>query len=372
MNRTNEIVKVSIIGIATNAVLAAIKIAIGTISGSIAIRTDGINNMGDSLISVLTLIGARLAVKEPDRRHPFGYGRIESVVSLIIGLVILYAGFGAFRESILRITNPVEVDYSAPAITAISIALVFKVALGIYTKRRGKELESTGLLASGEDSLHDSLMSAATIISALIYVFMGVNIEQYIGVLISLFIIKTGIDTVRETVSNLLGERISVGLVDKVKESIMSFPEVLGVYDIALHSYGKERMIGSAHIEIPEELKVAWIDNLQRAIAHKVYEDTGVEMMGVSVYAVNSKRSASEEIRGKIAEIVSEFSEVISMHGFYIDITDRAIRFDVVTDFGIKSRGELAERIKNRVEKEYSDYEIEVHVDYALTDQQLT
>ena len=127
MNRTNEIVKVSIIGIATNAVLAAIKIAIGTISGSIAIRTDGINNMGDSLISVLTLIGARLAVKEPDRRHPFGYGRIESVVSLIIGLVILYAGFGAFRESILRITNPVEVDYSAPAITAISIALVFKV-----------------------------------------------------------------------------------------------------------------------------------------------------------------------------------------------------------------------------------------------------
>jgi divalent metal cation (Fe/Co/Zn/Cd) transporter len=152
----------------------------------------------------------------------------------------------------------------------------------------------------------------------------------------------------------------------------MSFPEVLGVYDIALHSYGKERMIGSAHIEIPEELKVAWIDNLQRAITHKVFEDTGVEMMGVSVYAVNSKRSASEEIRGKIAEIVSEFSEVISMHGFYIDITDRAIRFDVVTDFGIKSRGELAERIKNRVEKEYPDYEIEVHVDYALTDQQLT
>jgi len=372
VNRTNEIVKVSIIGIATNAVLAAIKIAIGTISGSIAIRTDGINNLGDSLISVLTMVGARLSEKEPDRRHPFGYGRIESVVSLIIGLVILYAGFGAFRESILRITNPVEVDYSAPAITAICIALVFKVALGIYTKRRGKELESTGLLASGEDSLHDSLMSTATIISALIYIFAGVNIEEYIGILISLFIIKTGIDTVRETVSNLLGERISVGLVDKVKDSIMSFPEVLGVYDIALHSYGKERMIGSAHIEIPEELKVAWIDNLQRAITHKVFEDTGVEMMGVSVYAVNSKRSASEEIREKIAEIVSEFSEVISMHGFYIDITDRAIRFDVVTDFGIKSRAELARRISERVGKEYPDYEIEVHVDYALTDQQLT
>ncbi len=367
MDRTKEIVKASIIGIIVNALLAATKIAIGTISGSIAIRTDGINNLSDSLSSVITLVGARLSVREPDRRHPFGYGRIESVSSLIIGLIILYAGLGAFRESVIRIADPKAVDYSAPAIMAICIALLFKVGLGIYTKKQGKKLDSSALTASGEDSLHDSLMSAATIVSALIYMIKGIDIEAYIGIIIALLIVKAGIDTVRETVSNLLGERISAGLIEKVKESIMSFPEVLGVYDIALHSYGKERMIGSAHIEIPEALKAAWIDNLQRAISRKVYEDTGVEMMGVSVYAVNSRQSASEEVRENIAGIVSEFSEVISMHGFYIDQADRAIRFDVVTDFDVRDRSELAERIRERVAKEYPEQEIEVNVDYAIS-----
>lgn len=368
MDRTKEIVKVSITGIAANALLAAVKIAIGTISGSVAIRADGINNLGDSLSSVITLVGAKLSVKEPDRKHPFGYGRIENISSLIIGLIIIYAGVGAFRDSVVRILDPAECDYSAPAIAAICAALVIKVSLGFYTKWRGVVLESDALTASGKDALNDSLMSAATIVSALLYVTQGIKIEQYVGLVIALLVIKTGIETVRDTVSTILGERVSTELIEDVKNSIMSFPEVLGVYDIALHSYGRERMIGSAHIEIPEKLKAAWIDNLQRAISRKVYEDTGVEMMGVSVYAVNSRHSNTEEIREKIESILSEFSEVISMHGFYIDHTDCAIRFDVVTDFDVRDRADLSRRVSERVAKDYPEYEIEVNVDYALTD----
>ena len=368
MDRTKKIVKVSITGIAANALLAAVKVAIGTISGSIAIRADGINNLGDALSSVITLVGARLSVKEPDRKHPFGYGRIENISSLLIGLIIIYAGIGAFKEAAVRIIHPVECDYSTPAIAAICVALVIKVALGLYTKRRGKTLDSEALTASGKDALNDSLMSAATIVSALLFVTKGINIEEYVGLLIALLVIKTGIETVRDTVSSILGERVSTELIEEVKNSIMSFPEVQGVYDIALHSYGRERMIGSAHIEIPEELKAAWIDNLQRGITRKVYEDTGVEMMGVSVYAVNNKNTNTEEIKENVERIVSEFSEVISMHGFYFDHTDGAIRFDVVTDFDVRDRADLSRRVSERVAKDYPEHAIEVNVDYALTD----
>lgn len=368
MDRTKEIVKVSITGIAANALLAAVKIAIGTISGSVAIRADGINNLSDALSSVVTLVGTRLSVREPDRKHPFGYGRLESVSSLIIGLIIIYAGFGAANESVAGIIHPEAKDYSTPAIIAICVALVVKISLGLYTKRKGKVLDSDALTASGKDALNDSMMSAATIVSALLFILKGINIEEYIGIIIALLVIKTGFETVRDTVSNILGERVSPGLIEEVKKSVMSFPEVLGVYDIALHSYGRERMIGSAHIEIPEELKAAWIDNLQRSIARKVYEDTGVEMMGVSVYAVNSSDPATEEIRKNIESMIAEFSEVISMHGFYFDHTDGAIKFDVVTDFDVRDRAGLSRRIAERVARDYPEYEIEVNIDYALTD----
>lgn len=368
VDRTREIVKVSITGIAANALLAAVKIAIGTVSGSIAVRADGVNNLGDALSSVVTLVGARLSVKEPDKKHPFGYGRIESISSLIIGLLIIFAGFSAASDSVQRFIHPGESDYSTPAIMAICAALVIKVALGLYTKRKGTAFESDALTASGKDALNDSLMSAATIVSALLYVFRGIDIEACIGLLIALLVIKTGVETVRDTVSIILGERVSPQLISEVRASIMSFPEVAGVYDIALHSYGRERMIGSAHIEIPESFTAAWIDNLQRSISRKVYEDTGVEMMGVSVYAVNRKNSVAEEMREHIESMLPEFSEVISMHGFYLDPADSAVRFDVVTDFSVRDRAGLSRRVAERVAREYPEYEIEVNVDYDITD----
>lgn len=368
MDRTKEIVKVSITGIVANTLLAAVKVVIGSISGSVAIRVDGINNLGDALSSVITIVGAKLSVKEPDRKHPFGYGRIENVASLFIGLLIIFAGLTAARDSIVRMLHPAASDYSTPAIVAICIALVIKIASGLYIKRKGKALESEALMVSGKDALNDSMMSAATIVSALLYILKGINIEVYVGIVIAALVIKTGVEAVRDTVSIILGERVSTGLIEEVRSSIMSFPEVMDVYDIALHSYGSARMIGSAHIEIPEELKAAWIDNLQRAISRKVYEDTGVEMMGVSVYAVNSRNTVAADIRKNIGTIIADFSEVISMHGLYLDLADGAIKFDVVTDFSVRDRSGLSRRIAERVAKEYPEYEIEVNVDYALTD----
>ena len=369
MDRTKEIIKTSIIGIVTNILLSLTKILIGLISHSVAIVMDGINNMTDAMSSVITLIGTKLSEKAPDRKHPFGYGRLETVSSLFIGIIILYAGLDALQESVKRILNPVACEYTSAGIIAICIALLVKISLGLYTKNKGRKAESESLIASGRDALNDSMMSAATILSAFMYMSHGINIEAIVGAAISLFVIRTGIESIRTTVSDILGERVSAELIRKIKSSIMSFPDVDGVYDIALHNYGKGRMIGSAHIEVSDAFKTAWIDNLQRSICRKVYEDTGVDMMGVSVYAVNSREGVARDIRESVRQILETFDEVISMHGFYYDRTDNAIRFDVVTDFDVRDRDDLARRITEQVSGRYPDCSVDVTVNYEITDQ---
>ena len=367
MNRTKEIIKTSLIGIACNVLLSVFKFAVGTLANSVSIVMDAVNNLSDSLSSVITLIGTKLSEKEPDRKHPFGYGRVEYITSLVIGIVILYAGFAAVRESILRIMNPQPNDYSHVTLAVVAVAVVVKVALGIYTKKRGKALDSTSLVASGQDALDDSIATAATLVAGILYNLKGISIEAYVGVLISLLIIKTGVETLKETVSNILGERVSLELASAVKKSIMSFPEVDGVFGLAIHNYGKEKLVGSAHVEVADVLKAGWIDNLQRAITKKVREDTGVEMRGITIYAVNARHTKATEVQSRIRGIVAESPDVIGMHGFYLDEVDKAIKFTIVVDFDTGNKASLRESIRSRAVELFPGYDVDIELEYDIS-----
>ena len=368
MNRNKEIIKTSIVGIAGNIVLSAFKFVVGIMANSVSIRMDAINNLTDALSSVITIIGTRLSEKEPDRKHPFGYGRTEYLASLFIGVVIVYAGVEAVKESVLRIIHPEANDYSTPVLIIVVAAVLTKIILGLYTGSRGRKLDSPALIASGKDALFDSCASAATLFAAAVYIITGHSIEAYVGLAIACLIIKTGVETLLEMISSLLGERVDAELSSAVRKSILSFPEVDGVFDIVIHNYGKDKFIGSAHIEVPDTLRSSWIDNLQRAVSAKVLKDTGVQMLGLTIYAVNTHDARAISMRESIKEIADGNKSVIGMHGFYLDDIDKAVRFDIVTDYDVKDTAGLRAEITEQVQKLYPEYVIDVTVKKDFAD----
>ena len=366
MNRNKEIIKTSVVGVISNLFLAVLKLIVGSATNSIAIRADAINNLTDSMSSFITIIGTRLSEKEPDRKHPFGYGRIEYLSTLLIGGLILYAGVSAALASVKRILHPQPNDYSLYAMLIVLAAVLVKITMGFYTIYKGKECESDALSASGKDAFNDSIASAATLVAAVLYVTMNIKIEAYVGLIISIVIIKTGLETLLETVSRLLGENVEPKLISDVKASILSFPEVTDAFDLIIHNYGKEKLIGSAHIEVPDVLRAGWVDNLQRSITEKVLEDTGVELLGVTIYALNSKDEEVIRMRRSVKDIVTEEKSVRAMNGFYLNKIDKVISFEVEIDFDSEKRSVIEDRIVAKVYKAYPEYGVDVKVKYYL------
>ena len=206
-NREKTIVKTSIIGIITNILLVGFKMFVGLMSNSIAVILDAVNNLSDALSSVVTIIGAKLGAKKPDKKHPLGYGRIEYLSSMIVAALVLYAGITSLVESIKKIINPEKADYGVASIVIISVAIVVKLLLGLYVRRQGKKVNSGALTASGSDALFDAVLSTSVLASAIIYLISGVSLEAYVGVIISGFIIKAGIEMMIETLNDIIGKR---------------------------------------------------------------------------------------------------------------------------------------------------------------------
>lgn len=367
MNRNRAIIRTGVLGIAANLLLAAFKLTVGILSNSISIITDAVNNTTDAMSSVITIVGARLTEKEPDRRHPFGYGRVEHLSSLGIGIVILYAGFDALKNSVERIIHPEPNEYTAVTMLVVAAAVLVKLLIGHYTGKQGKMLDSQPLKASGRDAVNDSIASALTLTAAIIYITTGHSFEAWVGSIISLVIIKTGYDTLKDTADSILGKSAGPELSAVVRNCILSFPEVEGIYDIVIHSYGRDRLLGSAHVEVSDRYKVAWVDNLQRSVTRRVKEDTGVEMLGLSVYAINTHSEYAITARETVRSIVSVCDGVGQMHGFYIDPVDKVMNFDVVVEFSVGSVESVRDDMKRKVLEIYPEYDVRITIDRDYT-----
>jgi len=368
MNRTRKIVQTSIIGIIANVFLAAFKAFIGIISNSVAITMDAVNNLSDAMSSFITIVGARLSAKEPDKEHPYGYGRIEYLTTMVIGVIILYAGITSLIESVQKIINPATPDYSAAALIIVTAAIIVKILLGLYTKKSGEKLSSDSLVASEKDALNDSIISASTLLAAIIFITTGLSIEAFVGIIIAVMIIKTGFETLKETIGEILGARISTEISKSVKNSINSFPEVNGVYDLLIHDYGNQKLVGSAHIEIPDDITVPQIDKLERQIATKVLKDTGIFISGISIYSMNTSNQKATELRAKVNEIIKDYPNALQMHGLYIDEEEKKITFDLVISFKEKDKKGVIDKVKERVEKIYEGYDVQIALDYDYSD----
>ena len=368
MERDRKIIRTSIIGIGANVLLAAFKAVIGLASNSVAIVLDAVNNLSDAMSSLITIIGTKLAAREPDRKHPLGYGRIEYLSAMIISAIVLYAGITALVESVKKIIDPSTPDYSTIGLIIVAAAVLVKILLGRYVEGVGKKVDSDSLVASGRDALFDAVLSFSTLVAAIIYIVWHVRLEAWLGAIIALFIIKAGLEMLRDTISEILGERIDAETASDVRKTIASFPEVQGSYDLVIHNYGPKQLVGSVHIEVPEEMTARQLDELQRRIVARVYEEHGIGMTGISVYSVNRRDEKIVEMRREIGRIAAEEQYVLQMHGFYVDEEHKNIRFDAVIDFDAPSKREVCEQLAAKAGERYPDYEILVTPDYDLAD----
>lgn len=361
--RDKVIVKTSITGIIANVALAAFKAVIGLTANSIAIVMDAVNNISDAASSVITIVGTKLAGREADKKHPFGYGRVEYLSAMVISLLVLYAGITAFTESVKKIIHPETPEYSAVALIIVAVAVVTKIVLGRYVKKVGERVNSDSLINSGEDATLDSIISASTLVAAVIYIVFHISLEAWLGALIACVIIKSGIEMLRDTLSKVLGERVSIELARDIKRTINSYPEISGAYDLIIHNYGPDSYNGSVHIEVPDTLTADKLDQLIRTVTIDVYKKHNVILTAIGVYSMNTKDPYAKAARQNVQSIVRENEYVLQMHGFYINTEEKTMRFDIVISFDAEKRSEVYREVCEKVAAAYPDYAIQIGMD---------
>ena len=362
-SREKTIIRTSIIGIIANVFLAAFKAVIGLMTNSIAIVLDAVNNISDAGSSLITIVGTKLAGKEPDKEHPFGYGRIEFLSAMIISVIVLYAGITSFTESVKQNIHPDTPEYNAVSLIIVAVAVIVKILLGRYVKSVGEKVNSDSLINSGEDATLDSIISASTLAAAGIFLIFHVSLEAWLGAVISLIIIKSGIEMLKDTISQLLGEKNDPELARSIKQTVTSFPDVQGAYDLVLNNYGPDAWNGSIHIEVPDTYSADQLDQLIRNIQMTVYKKHQVILTAIGVYSVNTKDEETIEIRNKVRGIVFAHPHVKQMHGFYLLKEEKSMRFDLVISFDAADRRDVFAEVVSDVQKAFPDYKLQTTMD---------
>lgn len=368
ITREKIVIRTSLLGILANLLLSGFKVTVGLLSNSIAIISDAVNNLTDAMSSIVTIIGTKLANKAPDRKHPYGYGRIEYMTSLIVSFIVLYAGATALIESIKKIITPETVDYDVFTLIVIGVAVFVKFVLGFYVKKKGREAHSDALVASGTDAFNDGILSGAVFVSAIIYLIFKVDIEAYVSVILAGFIIKTGIELVKESVSNILGTRVESKLARAIKKEILKEEQIEGAFDLILHNYGPDQYQGSVHIEVPDTMTAVEIDKISRRVSARVIKKFGVVLHTIGIYSMNTKDKEAIRIREDIKSIVFAHEAVLQFHGFYYDEAEKVISFDIIIDFAVKEREKLYCDIYDEIKAKYPDYNLNITLDVDVSD----
>lgn len=367
VSRSTQIIRTSVIGIVANVLLAVFKAFVGVMANSVAVIMDAVNNLSDALSSIITIAGVKLSQRPADYKHPFGYGRVEYFTAIVISVIVLMAGLTSFVESVKKIINPTTPDYTTVTLIVIVVAIVVKLLLGVYVKRQGNRLNSDALVASGADALFDAVVTLATLVSAGIMLLWSVSIDGVLGALIAILIIKAGIEMLAGPVNELLGARISKEFSSQIKHEVADFAGVRGVYDLILHNYGPDLMIGSLHVAVDDSMSAHEIHGLTRSISTTMMERHGI-VMTVGVYAVATGTGSQAKLQSVVMQAVTARKEVIQAHGFYYHEKDEMITIDVVPDITVRDDAALANSIKGNIKELFPGKEVSVVIDHNYSD----
>ena len=338
----------SAVAITLNILLAAAKFVVGTLAGSVSITADAMNNLSDVGSGALTLVGFRLSGKKPDLEHPFGHGRIEYVMGLVIA-------------------EAMEFTWAAVAVLALSILV--KIYMSVFYRRIGRKIGSTAMEMSGADALNDTISTALTLVCLLVYKFTGLDLDAYAGIVVAVLLLKTGYEGGKETLGQLLGQRPSAELAEKVRQIVLSYPEVLAIHDLVIHDYGPGRCHVSLHAEVDGEGNIyelhEAIDRAMSELDHKLGCFSVIHMD-----PVDTKNERLAEMREETVQLLRSIDPVLSLHDFRMVPGKHRTNlvFDVLVPFGYKlSDEDVRKAVRAAVEERHPDCRCIIQIDKSYT-----
>lgn len=362
MERMKKIAKAGIMGIIVNVLLGVIKIVIGITSNSVAIISDAVNNFSDSISSVISIIATKLATKGATKKHPFGYGRIEYFSGAIISIIVIVSGIEFLQTSVEKILHPTVTEYSLVSLMILFIAIVAKIILGIYSKMVGNKYNSPALIATGKDALSDAIITGVTLIGAVITTILNINLDGGLGSLVSLFVVKAGIEMLWNILSKLLGERPEVELVRSIIKDIQEHEGILGAYDLVLNNYGPNQYLGMVNVEMEDKTTIRDAYAVIRSIQREVYYKYNLTLY-VGFYAVNTENEEIMAAEKRVKEILMKHPYILQIHAFTIRKESSFMSFDAVVDFECKDIRSLEQEIREKLTYEFDGYTIVMNLE---------
>ena len=359
-----------IVGIVINIILFAGKFIAGFLSGSVAVTADAFNNLSDAGSSVISLIGFRLASQKPDPHHPFGHGRFEYIASLIISMVIIMMGFELGKDSVIKIINPAEVEYSALTFWVLGISILAKFYMFIYNRSIGKKIDSSTLKATATDSISDTVSTLAVLVSAILTVKFGILIDGWVGLAVAGFIMFAGISSAKETIDSLLGTPPDEEFCKSVEDIVLSHDGMIGIHDMIVHNYGPGRVFISLHAEVPSDGNFVDIHDTIDNIEHDIMRETGC-LATIHMDPVDVRDELTNQMKAKVGEIISEIDEQITFHDFRMvsGPTHTNVIFDIVVPYNYKySDEEIVSIIADKIHETDERFFAVIDVDKDFVD----
>ncbi len=351
----------SIVGLICNIFLFLAKYIMGTISNSIAIISDGFNNLSDCLSNIITLVSYKLSAQPADKDHPFGHGRIEYLSSLIIAVIIMLVGFSFLKNSFIKILHPEKVNFNIITVISLAISIVVKIWMGIFNKKLGEKYNSSIMLATSKDSINDSYITLVTLSSLFISLFTTLPVDGVIGCLVSILILKAGYEIIKYTVDTLIGAKADEETVQAITDLVLSHDDVIGIHDLIVHNYGPGRLICSLHAEVDSKRDMLEVHDTIDLIERQLYEKLNI-MASIHMDPVEVDNPLVIKYKQLVTDIIEEIDPELSFHDFRIVTgpTHTNLIFDlVVTHDYIGSTKELKNKIESKIkEKDDSLYTV--------------
>ncbi len=355
----------SITGIICNIFLSAMKFIIGTVSGSVAITADAVNNLSDTASSIISLFSTRISSRPADKEHPFGHGRMEYVATLILSIAIINVGIEFFKESLERIMHPSALAFSMLTFILLLVSIGVKLWMYFFDKSLAKPLNLSVLNAAAMDSLFDAVTTSVTVASLIVYVFTGHSIDGIASLIVSVIIIWEGISLVKDTLPPLLGGEMDSGTVDKIKEIVSQDPSVIGVHDLVIHSYGPERTMATVHIEVSSRMTLEDAHIIADIAERKVRRDLGIVLV-VHVDPVDIDDKRTNKIREQIERIIKILDPALTFHDLHVsfDHDEKIVTFDLVVPYSYTTSDE--DRIMNQIIALLREFDPQVECDITI------
>ena len=361
-SREGTVVAVSGLNILVNLIFAAIKVVIGLAVSSIAIVSEGVNNATDSATSLITIVGTKLSAKHPTEKHPFGFGRIEYLTSLLISVLILFTGAELMESSVKLIITPQEMSISYVTMAIIAVSALVKLALGLFTIKEGKRVDSSSLVALGTECRSDSVVSVITLVTALVFLVFHVSLDAYAGIIMSLIVLKAGFEVLKETLSDILGQAGEKELAQELYRIVRAEPLVLNAADMMLHNYGPDAYSGSVNVEIDHSKTVGEVYAALHELQLRIMHEKHITMV-FGIYAVDKDHTEIRRLREQVAAFVRQQEHVTSYHALYIHPNGKDIYVDLVVDYALTDWEVLRKEFTAYMAELYPDKHLELVIE---------